>query len=87
MSACTFTIPFSKPAEEILTKIRTAIQSQGGQFEGDQSAGKFSVEVFGNAIAGSYTSTGQTLHIIIDEKPFLIPCSAIEGFLTKQLNG
>ncbi|MFN8244967.1 MAG: hypothetical protein U0T56_01100 [Ferruginibacter sp.] len=86
MSACEFSIPFSKPADEILNKIRSAIQSQGGQFEGDTASGKFSVEVFGNAIAGSYTSSGQTLNITIDEKPFLIPCSAIEGFLSKQLS-
>lgn len=87
MSACQFSIPFSKPADEILNKIRGAIQSQGGQFAGDTAAGNFSVEVFGNAIAGSYTSEGNTLNITIDEKPFIIPCSAIEGFLTKQLNG
>lgn len=87
MSACQFSIPFTKPADDILEKIRSAIQSQKGNFQGDTQAGDFSVEVFGQAIAGSYTVEGQTLQILISDKPFLIPCNAIEGFLEKQLNG
>lgn len=86
MSACTFSIPFSKPADEILNKIRSAIQSQGGQFDGNTESGQFHVEVFGNTIAGSYQSDGSTLNIVITDKPFMIPCSAIESYLGAKLN-
>jgi hypothetical protein len=86
MSACTFSIPFNKPADEVLSKVKKTIESQGGQFNGDTHAGSFFVEVFGNRVAGSYAVSGSTINIVIDEKPFLIPCSAIESFLTKQLN-
>lgn len=86
MSACNFTIPFSGDAETILRKAKSAVESQGGSFTGDQSAGNFDVSVFGNTIAGSYSVAAQSLDIVIDSKPFLVPCSTIESFLTKQLS-
>ena len=86
MSDCNFNIPFSVDPETVLAKARKAVESQGGNFSGDQGSGTFDVSVFGNLIAGSYTVTGNELNIIIDKKPFMIPCSAIEGFLKNQLN-
>ena len=86
MSACNFTIPFSGSAERILGKAKSAVEGQGGTFTGDVAGGNFEVSVFGNTIAGSYNVNGQNLDIIIDSKPFLVPCSAIESFLTNKLN-
>lgn len=85
MAACNFTIPFEGNPDKILTKARLAVQSQGGNFIGDSSAGKFDVSIFGNGIAGSYSIAGQDLEIIIDSKPFMVPCSAIESFLRNQV--
>jgi len=86
MSACNFTIPFSGSAEAVLSKAKKSVESQGGTFTGDTNSGSFQVSIFGNAIIGSYTVAGTDLNIIIDEKPFLVPCSAIEGFLKNQLS-
>jgi hypothetical protein len=86
MSACNFSIPFSGSADSIVNKARTAVQGQGGNFNGTASAGSFDVTVFGNTIKGSYTVNGQSLTIDIASKPFLIPCSTIEGFLRSQLS-
>lgn len=86
MSACNFTILFSGSAEKILGKAKSAVEGQGGTFTGDVTSGNFEVSVFGNSIAGSYNVSTQSLNIVIDSKPFLVPCSAIESFLTKQLN-
>ncbi len=86
MSACNFTIPFSGEAESILRKAKSTVESQGGSFTGDVASGNFDVSVFGNTIAGSYNVAGQSLDIVIDSKPFLVPCSTIESFLTKQLS-
>ena len=83
--ACNISIPFSGEAQTILNKAKTAITGQGGVFNGDESAGAFSVSVFGNSIAGSYSVQGQSLNLVITDKPFLIPCSTIEGYLKKQL--
>jgi hypothetical protein len=85
MAACKFIIPLAGSPEDTLNKARSMMQSQGGSFEGDTSAGHFQVSVFGSTIAGSYTVVGQDMTIVIEDKPFLVPCSTIEGFLRNQL--
>ena len=87
MAACNFTIPFSGDPQDVLRKAQSAVQQQGGTFTGDNNSGRFDVSVFGNTIKGSYTVQGQSLEIVIESKPFLIPCSTIEGFLKSQIGG
>jgi len=86
MAACNFSIPFSGDAASVLAKAKTAVQGQGGHFEGDQGAGNFDVSVFGSLIAGSYAVSDQQLHITIESKPFLVPCSTIESFMKNQVS-
>lgn len=86
MSACNFTIPFTKPVTEILEKAKKTVESQGGSFTGDTGSGNFNVSVFGNTVIGAYSVEGQNLNIDITEKPFLVPCNMIESFLKGQLN-
>ena len=86
MSACNFSIDFLKSVTEILNKAKTTVESQGGNFTGDESAGNFDVSIFGNTVVGSYVINGQSLNIDISDKPFLVPCSMIENFLKSQLN-
>ena len=83
--ACDFSIPFSGSADDVLAKARKAVEGQGGNFNGDTNRGDFQVSVFGNKIVGDYTVSGQTMQINITDKPFMVPCSAIEGFLKNQL--
>lgn len=83
--ACDFSIPFSGDATSVLAKARSAVQSQGGNFTGDTNSGDFDVSIFGNKIVGNYTVSGQTLNINITDKPFMVPCNAIEGYLKGQL--
>ena len=87
MAACNFIIPFAGPPNGVLSKAQTAIQNQGGTFTGDEAAGNFKVSVMGSTIKGSYSVKGQDLDIVIVSKPFLIPCSTIEGFLKSKLGG
>ncbi len=86
MSACNFTIPFSKSVTEILEKAKKTIESQNGTFTGDENAGNFDVSIFGNTVIGSYSVNGQNLNIDITEKPFLVPCNMIESYLKNNLN-
>jgi hypothetical protein len=86
MSACNFTVPFTKDTTEILDKAKKTVESQGGSFTGDTNSGNFNVSVFGNTIVGTYVVEGQSLNIDIVDKPFLVPCSMIESFLKGQLN-
>ena len=85
MAACNFSITFSGSAEDVLMKAKSSVQSQGGNFNGNETNGIFDVSVFGNTIKGSYSVSGQNLDIIIDSKPFLIPCNTIESFLKNQI--
>ena len=85
MAACTFSIPFSGEATPILEKAKKAVEKQSGNFSGDEKAGNFSVSFFGQSIIGAYTVSGNNLDIVIDDKPFMVPCSAIESFLKSQI--
>lgn len=83
--ACDFSIAFLGTPEDVLAKAKKAVLGQGGNFTGDTNSGDFNVAVFGNKIVGNYTVSGQTLNINITDKPFMVPCSAIEGFLKNQV--
>ncbi len=85
MSSCNFSIPFTGQAEDVLRKADSAIKAQGGSFSGNSSGGNFNVSVLGNSIRGSFTVAGNVLNVVIDSKPFLVPCGTIESFLKSRL--
>ena len=85
MADCNFSISFSGDAQNVLDKARSSVQGQGGNFTGDTNSGEFDVSFFGNKIAGSYTVSGQQLDIVINSKPFMVPCTAIESYLKNQI--
>ena len=84
MSKCNFSISFSGNPDDVLNKAKIAVEKQGGTFSGDANGGSFSINVFG-AISGSYTVSGNQLNIIIEDKPMMIPCGAIENVLKNQI--
>jgi hypothetical protein len=86
MSACNFDIPFNGPVNVAIEKAKAAIESQNGDFNGNDTSGEFSVTIFGNTVKGNYTITGQMLHLAITQKPLFVPCSMIESFLLKQVS-
>jgi hypothetical protein len=85
MSKCNFSIAFSGSADQVYSKAKAAVEKQSGSFNGDNNSGSFSINVFG-AITGSYTISGDQLNIVIEDKPMMIPCSAIENVLKSQIN-
>jgi hypothetical protein len=87
MADCNFSIGFPGTAADIISKVQSQIQKQGGNFNGDPSAGSFSVQVFGSTIAGSYTISGSTINVAIDSKPFFVGCGQIEDFLKSYITG
>jgi hypothetical protein len=84
MAKCNFSIGFTGAAEDVLNKAKAAVVKQGGSFDGDANSGNFSLQVFGT-ISGTYTVSGQQLDISIEEKPMMIPCTAIENVLKSQI--
>ena len=85
MSSCNFSIPFSGDISGVLAKVRSAIESQDGMFNGDNNAGNFDVSVMSNTIVGNYAVSGQVIDITISKKPFFLPCNTIESFLKSKL--
>ena len=85
MAACNFIIPFTGDASTVLEKAKTAVEKQSGHFTGDTGQGNFDVSFFGQEITGSYSVNGNALNIVIENKPFMVPCSAIESFLKSQV--
>jgi len=85
MSKCSFSIPFSGPPQDIFNKAKAAVEKQGGTFSGDANSGSFSIHVFGT-ISGSYTVSGNQLNVVIEDKPSMISCGAIENVLKNQIS-
>lgn len=85
MSTCNFSITFAQSAEQLVGKMQSAIEGQGGSFNGDPAAGTFQVSILGT-LSGSYMISGQQLNIRIDSKPIFVTCSQIESFLKERLN-
>jgi hypothetical protein len=84
MAKCNFSIAFTGSPDDVFNKAKAAVEKQGGSFSGNNSSGNFSINVFGT-ISGSYTISGQRLEISIEDKPMMIPCSAIENVLKSQI--
>lgn len=85
MPGCNFSIPFSGDISAVLAKVRSAIESQNGMFNGNNSFGNFDVSVMSNTIVGNYSVSGQIINISISQKPFFVPCNTIENFLKSKL--
>jgi hypothetical protein len=84
MSKCNFSISFTGTPENVYSKAKAAVEKQGGTFDGDSKSGTFSISVFGT-ISGRYVVSGNQLEIIIEDKPIMIPCAAIENVLKSQI--
>ena len=85
MAACNFTLATDGNAADMLEKAKMAIEKQSGTFTGDGKVGNFNVSFFWQEIVGAYNVSGTDLNIIIEKKPFMVPCSTIENFLRSQL--
>lgn len=77
---------FMEPAGALVDKIKSAIQGQGGTFNGTVDNGIFQVSILLGSLSGSYTITGQQIDISIDSKPIFVSCNQIESFLKSKFS-
>ncbi len=61
--------------EALLADVKRKADEEGLLFQGDASAGRFS----GKGVSGIYQTAGDRLTIRITEKPWILPCKAIES--------
>ena len=86
MAKCDMNIDFDGLASDLIGKAKTAIIGAEGTFEGDDTAGNFSIPVLGSDIVGNYTISGNTFAIAITDKPMLISCRRIEDELREYID-
>ena len=86
MSDCSFDIPFSGTAAELVEKAQKSIVNNGGTVNGDIHTGNFSMPSPFGAIAGSYTITAQCATFVITEKPMFLACGLIQSTIEKYLS-
>jgi len=85
MAACNFKFPVNESGGALVSKAKDAISKAGGQFNGDDSSGEFTLSTFAGKIVGNYNVTATAFEITVTDKPMFVSCSMIEGELRKFL--
>lgn len=83
--ACNFTLEYTKPKAEMVSKLEAAILGQHGLFQGDETSGEFSFSAMGFSFRGNYIIRGDQIAVEVTDKPFLVPCSKIESEIKKYM--
>ncbi|HEY7696815.1 MAG TPA: hypothetical protein VIE88_00290 [Vicinamibacteria bacterium] len=81
MSLCRFQFDFRGTGESLVENIRSHVGRAGGEFLGSATEGTFSLSTPVGAFRGTYWIAGQTIFLEVADKPFFVPCGAIEARL------
>jgi hypothetical protein len=71
----TFSVNTQKDPDTLVSEARQVAKENDATFEGDTSSGNFS----GKGVEGTYEIEGQTVEIIITDKPSLASWSKVES--------
>ncbi len=85
MADCSFQFKIETSPSEIIDKVKSRIESEGGSFTGDENEGNFNLPTPIGAIEGNYSVSDNELKIDITKKPMMLPCGMIESELQKRL--
>ena len=80
-SSCRFQFAFRGTGESLVDKIRSHVGRAGGDFAGSSSGGTFSLSTPVGTFRGTYAIWEQTIYLEVTDKPFFVPCGAIEARL------
>jgi len=91
MAECNFTFPFTENAQIIIDRAKKAIlKNDQATFEGNESAGIFSLPTPLGKVKGSYEIKANLATFEISEKPFFVNCALIEAklkeFITSEVS-
>lgn len=78
MSLCRFQFDFTGTGESLVETIRSHLGRAGGELTGSAAEGRFSLSTPVGSFRGTYTISGQTIFLEVADKPFFVPCGAIE---------
>jgi hypothetical protein len=84
---CEFTRRVQGPPFAAIERSRSPIEASGGSLTGDAQRGTIRVPTPAGEIVGEYTIAGDTIAFHIAQKPFFVPCVAIEARVDRFLSG
>ena len=85
MAKCSFDVPFTGSASDLVVKLREKVEGADGTFNGDTSSGNYLVPTPLGKIEGTYKINAQIISVVITKKPIVISCHAIETFVQKEI--
>jgi hypothetical protein len=86
MAKCNFSFDAVDGAASLLQKAKAAIKNVGGEINGDDSSGSFTLPTPLGTVKGDYTLTSASINLSITDKPMLVGCGMIESKLKEYLN-
>lgn len=87
MAVCRFEFEFTVSGETLVERIRTHVHKVGGSFVGSASDGSFHLPTPVGEFKGYYQVSGRVILLEVTDKPFFVPCSAIESTLRDYVKG
>ncbi len=81
LSICRFEFDFNVSSETLVSRIRARVDGAGGSFVGSASDGTFHLPTPVGDFKGYYQISGSAILLEVTDKPFFVPCSAIEAKL------
>lgn len=85
MARCRFQFDFPGKAEALVEAIRLHASRIGGVFDGSESEGSLLFPTSIGTFRGTYSVSGQTIFVEVEDKPFFIPCRAIQAKLAEYI--
>jgi hypothetical protein len=86
MINCSFEFSYSGTPDVLFQKIKTAIEAERGQVEGDAESGTIKIPYALFSVQGNYKIQEQSIRIEITKKPPLTSCERIENSITSFLS-
>jgi hypothetical protein len=83
--ACRFTTKATKNINDTFNSALKEIPNYKVAFDGTSNGGKFSLNLFGGQITGSFTVVGNLVEWDFVEKPFILPCKVIQTFIQNYI--
>jgi hypothetical protein len=85
LAVCRFQFEFRGTGESLVENIRAHVGRAGGELTGSATSGNFTLSTPVGAFHGGYTISGQTIFLEVADKPFFVPCGAIEARLAAYI--
>jgi hypothetical protein len=85
MSPCRFQFDFPGSSESLVQKIRQHVASAGGTFDGSSTDGTFALATPVGSFRGTYRIERSTIFLEVADRPFFVPCGAIEARLAEYV--